>query len=227
MRGADLSPIERYLTFSSYYTPDELDALLAPELASSIGQYDPLALHRAYLGRDTGGDELNRILYLDAKTFLPCLNLTYTDKMAMAASVEVRVPLLDDELVELASRIPSRLKLKHWRRKYIFKRSQEGVLPKDIVWRPKAGFGAPIRAWIDKDLAPLIDDLLSETTLRRRGLVDPVAVARMRADNAAGRADYALQIYALLNLELWMQTFTDRSWRFDDVTTQPKISTRA
>jgi asparagine synthase (glutamine-hydrolysing) len=136
----------------------------------------------------------------------------------MAASVEVRVPLLDDELVALAARIPSDLKLKGWRRKYIFKRSQEAVLPRDIVWRRKAGFGAPIRSWLVNELAPLVDDLLSESTLASRGLVEPAAVARLRADNAAGRGDYSLQLYALLSLELWLRTFVDRSWRFEYVT---------
>jgi asparagine synthase (glutamine-hydrolysing) len=136
--------------------------------------------------------------------------------MAMAASVEVRVPLLDDDLVALAARLPSELKLKWWRRKYIFKRSQEDRLPRDVVWRRKAGFGAPIRSWLVGDLAPLVDDLLSEETLRRRGLVDPAHVARMRAENAAGRADYILQLYALLSLELWSRTFLDRSWSFSE-----------
>ena len=215
MRGVGRPPLERYLAFSSYYTTAELRTLLVPGLARELDDYDPLAVHRSYLERTAGADELSRLLYLDAKTFLPCLNLTYTDKMGMAASVEVRVPLLDDELVALASRIPSRLKLQKWRRKYVFKRSQEGVLPREVVWRRKAGFGAPIRAWLEKDLAPLVDDLLSEGALRRRGLVEPAAVERLRADNAAGRADNSLQLYALLSLELWFQTFLDRPWRFD------------
>jgi asparagine synthase (glutamine-hydrolysing) len=221
LRAAGRSPAEQYLSFSSYYARNELHDLLAPELRTELDAYDPLAKHRGYLQRATGGDELNRLLYLDAKTFLPCLNLTYTDKMSMAASVEVRVPLLDDELVALAARIPSGLKLKGWRRKYIFKRSQEGRLPRDVIWRRKAGFGAPIRAWLDRDLRPLLDDLLSEETLRRRGLVDPAAVARLRSENAAGRADYSLQIYALLSLELWSQTFLDRPWRFDEHAGRP------
>ena len=212
LRGAGKPPFERYLTFSSYYTTTELGDVLQPDVARELGAYDPFATHRAYLERETGGDELARLLYVDAKTFLPCLNLTYTDKMAMAASVEVRVPLLDDELVALAACIPSDLKLNGWRRKYVFKRSQEGILPRDIIWRRKAGFGAPIRSWLVQNLAPLVDDLLSEETLRRRGLVRPEIVARLRADNAAGRADNSLQLYALLSLELWLQTFIDSSW---------------
>jgi asparagine synthase (glutamine-hydrolysing) len=225
MRGAGLPPIERYLAFTSYYAATELDDLLSSEVRGELDGYDALATHRVYLDRAQDADALSRLLYLDAKTFLPCLNLTYTDKMAMAASVEVRVPLLDDDLVELAARIPSNLKLKGLRRKYIFKRSQEGTLPGDIVWRRKAGFGAPIRAWLEQDLAPLVDDLLSESTLRRRGLINPRSVARLRADNAAGRADNSLQLYALLSLELWFQTFLDRTWRFENLPAEPAVGT--
>lgn len=217
MRGARLSPLERYLSFSSYYSACELQALLTPELRAALGNHDPLARHRAYLDATAGLDELSRLLYLDHKTFLPCLNLTYTDKMSMAASVEVRVPLLDDELVALAARIPSSLKLHGTKRKYVFKKSQEHVLPRDIVWRRKAGFGAPVRAWLGAELAPMVADLLSETTVSRRGLVEPRAVRRLMDDNASGRADNSLQLYALLALELWHQTFVDRPWTFDSL----------
>jgi asparagine synthase (glutamine-hydrolysing) len=215
MRGAGRPPLERYLAFSSYYTTTELREILAADLRPTLVGYDPLAIHRDYLERDTGGDELSRLLYLDTKTFLPCLNLTYTDKLAMAASVEVRVPLLDDELIALAARIPSNLKLRGIRRKYIFKRSQEGTLPRDIVWRRKAGFGAPIRAWLARDLSPLSEELLSDDVVRARGLVDPATVRRLRTDNASGRADNSLQLYALLTLELWCRTFLDTPWTFD------------
>jgi asparagine synthase (glutamine-hydrolysing) len=215
MRGASLPPLERYLSFSSYYTTSELQSLVTPELGTVLGDYDPLARHRAYLDAASGVDELSRLLYLDAKTFLPCLNLTYTDKMSMAASVEVRVPLLDDELVALAARIPSSLKLHGARRKYVFKKSQERVLPRKVVWRRKAGFGAPVRAWLSGDLAPMVADLLSEGTVSRRGLVDPGAVRRLIEENNSGYADRSLQLYALLNLELWHQTFVDRPWTFD------------
>jgi asparagine synthase (glutamine-hydrolysing) len=210
-----MEPLESYLSFSSYYSEPELRELLVSGIVD--GDYDPLALHRSYLLSDRGGDDLSRLLYLDAKTFLPCLNLSYTDKMAMAASVEVRVPLLDDELVALAARIPSGLKLRAWRRKYIFKRSQEGILPRKIIWRRKAGFGAPLRSWLVGELAPVVEDLLSEQTLKSRGFFDPAVVARMRAQNAAGTADNSLRLYALLSLELWCRTFLDRSWSFDPI----------
>jgi asparagine synthase (glutamine-hydrolysing) len=176
------------------------------------------------LQRERSRDELSQLLYLDTMTFLPCLNLTYTDKMGMAASVEVRVPLLDDDLVALAARIPSNLKIKRLRRKYIFKRSQEEVLPREIVWRRKAGFGAPIRSWLEKDLAPLVDDLLSDETLRARGLLRPEVVRRMRNENVAGAGDYSLRLYALLSLELWHRTFVDRTWSFESLDAQQAVA---
>ena len=146
---------------------------------------------------------------MEIKTFLPCLNLTYTDKMGMAASTEVRVPLLDDRVVELAGRIPPELKLRRLTRKYLFKKSMEGTLPHNIVHRPKAGFGAPVRSWLVGDLKPMIDDMLSPAAVSARGLFDPAEVQRLIQVNAKGGADYALRLWALLTIELWQQTFLD------------------
>jgi asparagine synthase (glutamine-hydrolysing) len=214
-RATGLSPLERYLSFSSYYDRAELTDVLAAPLRESLDGYEPLTRHRGYLYDDVGGDELSRLLYLDSKTFLPCLNLTYTDKLSMAASVEVRVPLLDDALVDLARRIPSELKLRGWRRKYILKKSQETRLPRDVIWRRKAGFGAPVRSWLQKDLKPLVDDLLSPQAIKHRGLLDSREVDRIISATASGSADFTMRIYALLTLELWCQTFMDRSWSWD------------
>ena len=215
LRGAGLEPMERYLSYLTYYPDDEMRSVLSDEVRREVAGHDPRARHREHVAAAAGYDELAQLLYVDAKTFLPNLNLTYTDKMSMAASVEVRVPLLDDEVVDLAARIPSGLKLRLHQRKYIFKRSQEGRIPKEIIWRPKAGFGAPVRSWLVKDLSPMMDDLLSETTMRERGLVNPQTVSRLRAENLSGHADYSLQVYTLLNLELWCRQWTDEPWTFE------------
>jgi asparagine synthase (glutamine-hydrolysing) len=207
--GLDRDPITRYLTYCSYYRPEQLSAVLAPAVRAELAGHDPVRRHRAYFDRVSDQHWLNQILYVDQKTFLPCLNLTYTDKMGMAASVEVRVPLLDDEVVELAGKIPPELKLRRLTRKYLFKKSMEGTLPRDIVHRPKAGFGAPVRSWLVGDLKPMIDDMLSPANVAARDLFDPVEVQRLIRANAAGQADYALQLWALVTLELWQQAFVD------------------
>ena len=208
--GVDADPTERYLTYCSYYRPDQLQRVLSRELRAGLADHDPFRHHRAHLDRVAGAHWLNRLLYLDQKTFLPCLNLTYTDKMSMAASTEVRVPLLDDEVVHLAGRIPPDLKLRRLTRKHILRKSMEPVLPREVINRPKAGFGAPIRSWLVGDLAPLLDDLLSPETVRRRGLLDAEEVQRIRRLNDERRGDYALQLWAFLTLELWHQAFLDR-----------------
>jgi asparagine synthase (glutamine-hydrolysing) len=210
MRGLDASSTaDRYLSFCSYYSRPELDALLNQDLRNELQSYDPFHRHRDYLRRVEDEHWLNQLLYLDIKTFLPCLNLTYTDKMSMAASTEVRVPLLDDELVKLSSRIPPDLKLRRLRRKYVLKRSQEGTLPRSVIWRPKAGFGAPVRSWLVGDLRPMVEEVLSPEAVGARGLLDPNEVRRLVKANDVGAEDNALRIWALLTLELWQREFLD------------------
>jgi len=207
MRGIDGSPLERYFVYSSYYQPSELARLLKPEVLD--GSDHPFSRHWAYAESVRDEHWLTQLLYIDTKTFLPSLNLAYTDKMSMAASTEVRVPLLDDELVGLASRIPPELKLHLMTRKYILKRSQNGTLPQGVIRRPKAGFGAPVRSWLVNDLKPMLDDLLSPESVRARGIFEQTEVKRLIEANTDGSEDNALRLWALLTLELWQRTYID------------------
>jgi len=150
------------------------------------------------------------LLYVDLKTFLPCLNLITTDKTSMAANLEVRVPFLNREMIKFTARMPPDLKLRGFKRKYILKRALEKLLPREVVWRKKAGFGAPIRSWLRGALRPLVDDLLSEETIRKRGLFRPAEVRRIVDANLSGHEDFNLQVFQLLNLELWQRQFLDK-----------------
>jgi asparagine synthase (glutamine-hydrolysing) len=208
-RSAALDFEERYMGFGTYFTDGAKRALYTDETRERVGGADAYYLHRRYFERCRNAAPLNRLLYVDMKTFLPCLNLDYTDRTSMAATLEVRVPLLNHELVELAARMPPRMKLRGLRRKYILKRAAETLLPRDVVWRKKAGFGAPVRSWLRGPLRPLVEELLSEETVRRRGLFRPSEVRRVVEANQSGREDYALQVLQLLTLEIWQRTFTD------------------
>jgi asparagine synthase (glutamine-hydrolysing) len=201
---------DRYLGFGTYFTGAAKIALYSGDTRNATKEFDAYKYHRKYFENVRHADPLNRLLYVDFKTFLPCLNLAYTDKTSMAANLEVRVPFLNVELVEMAARMPARFKLKGFRRKYILKRAAEKLLPKDIVWRKKAGFGAPIRSWLRGPLKPMVDDLLSNETITRRGLFDPPEVRRLIDANLSGREDLNLQVFQLLVLELWMQNFLDQ-----------------
>ena len=127
----------------------------------------------------------------------------------MAANLEVRVPFLNKELVDLSARIPSSLKIKGIKRKYILKKAVESLLPKEVIWRKKAGFSAPVRSWLRGSLSPMVEDLLSEKRVRERGIFDPKELRRIIDANASGREDLNLQVFQLLTFELWMQAFLD------------------
>jgi asparagine synthase (glutamine-hydrolysing) len=175
-RSAALDFEERYLGYGTYFTNEMKHRLYSEEWRSKTDSLDPYVTHRACFDRVATADPLNRLLYVDLKTFLPCLNLMTTDKTSMAANMEVRVPFLNREMIDMASRMPVNLKLRGLKRKYILKRALESVLPEEVVWRKKAGFGAPIRSWLRGPLRPLIDELLSEETINRRGIFQPKEV---------------------------------------------------
>lgn len=200
---------DRYLGFGTYFSNEAKTRLYTPALLEETANFDAYRHHRAYFERVSDADPLNRLLYVDFKTFLPCLNLAYTDKTSMAANLEVRVPFLNVELLDLTARMPPDLKLRGMKRKYILKRAAEQLLPHNVVWRKKAGFGAPIRSWLRGPLRPMVDDLLSEERVRRRGLFDAAVVRQIIERNLSGREDLNLQVFQLLVLELWMQQFLD------------------
>jgi asparagine synthase (glutamine-hydrolysing) len=208
-RSAALDFENRYLGYGTYFTDEAKQRLYTDELRIATREIDAYAAHRRYFGQVKDAAPLNRLLYVDLKTFLPCLNLMTTDKTSMAANLEVRVPFLNQEMLELTARMPPDLKLKGMKRKYILKQAAAKLLPREIAWRKKAGFGAPIRSWLRGALRPMVNDLLSEETIKRRGLFRPEEVRRIIDTNLSGREDYNLQVFQLLNLELWMRTFID------------------
>jgi len=152
---------------------------------------------------------LNRMLYLECKHFLPDHNLNYTDKMSMAAGVEVRVPLLDQDLVSLAARLPVQYKQKGVEGKWIFKKAMEGLLPHQIIYRPKTGFGVPLRSWLRGPLKEMVGDILSPESLRHRGWFNPRVVERLLRADQAGKVDVAYPLFAVLCIELWGRIFLD------------------
>ena len=208
-RSAGLDFEERYLGYGTYFTDESKQQLFSEELRAATGKLDAYAAHRRYFERVKNAAPINRLLYVDLKTFLPCLNLITTDKTSMAANLEVRVPFLNREMIEMAARMPPEFKLRGFKRKYILKRALEKVLPPDVIWRRKAGFGAPIRSWLRGPLRPMVDELLSVETVKGRGLFRPEEVRRIIDANLSGREDFNLQVFQLLNLELWHRQFID------------------
>jgi asparagine synthase (glutamine-hydrolysing) len=123
----------------------------------------------------------------------------------------VRVPFLDPDLVRLANALPVDFKIRGRETKWILKRALESRLPPSVLARAKAGFGAPLRRWLRRDLRELVDDTLSEKTLRNRGLFDPPSVTRLVADDRSGRIDGAYTVFGLMCVEIWCRRFLDQA----------------
>ncbi len=201
---ADALPFEdRYRRYMEVFGAEERAALLLGQ----GGAFDD-CIARAFAA-SAATDPLRRLMDVDLATQMPEDLLMLTDKMSMAVSLECRVPLLDQRLVDLAARMPGRHKVRGGDLKHAMKRALEGVLPESILRREKRGFGAPIGAWFRQELAPLVADLLSPATVGRRGLLDPEAVARTIADHEAQRADRTDHLLALVNLEIWARLYLD------------------
>ena len=198
---AELPEEPRYRRSYTLYDPDELAGLLNPDLRAQVDQV--IDGHRDIYTDNSLRDEVNRMCLADARLFLPGLNLAYTDRASMAASVEVRVPFVDPVVAQAAFAIPGRDKITNRQGKVALKRAAEKWLPHEIVYRPKASFGAPLRGWVRNDLQEIINDVLVRGELVGSGMIRADALDRLIQDERAGRADNAKQIWQLLTMELW------------------------
>jgi asparagine synthase (glutamine-hydrolysing) len=204
---------QRFLTFAeldeeaafrrSYtlFDSDELGALLDPALGSAID--DVFEAHARVYADTVLDDQVNRMCLADARLFMPGLNLTYTDRASMAASCEVRVPFVDPAVFEAAFALPGSEKIRGRTQKAALKDVARAWLPDAVIDRPKASFGAPLRAWVTYDLAAMIDDTLVRGELVGSGFISQEPLLRMVGEQRAGRRDWSKQLWELLTLETW------------------------
>ena len=213
-RSGSLPPEEGFLMNATYLDDGEKTLLYAPDLRKRLDDADPYTVHQAHFAEVGAADFVNRMLYLDVKTFMVSLNLTYTDKMSMATSLEVRVPFLDRELAGYAfTSVPPHWKVTNEdrpRTKHVLRKALRGMVPDEVLAARKAGFGAPHQRWLTEDLRGMVDDLLSEDQIRRRALFNPGSVRTLVREHREGRRDWSYQLWQLLTLELWQQAFLDR-----------------
>ena len=203
--GKEFAP--GHLGFISYVDEDELGGLLAP--CDDGRGPDPLGLLTEHLVGPPELDPLHRTLNLDMHTFLPAHNLLYADKTGMAHGIEVRVPFLDNDLVDFVATIPASLKVTPIHQKLVLKRALEGLLPREAIYRRKTAFGGPLRFWLRHHLRDMVRDLLSEPRVRRLGYFDPATVRTLIDAHESGRRDTGPLLFSLLTFALWHQTFIE------------------
>ncbi|MCW6038007.1 asparagine synthase (glutamine-hydrolyzing) [Spirulina subsalsa FACHB-351] len=211
-QGAALEGDARLVNYFRWVDRKDLIALYTPDFRAALGDSqaeEPMLDFLAELPPNT--HPIERLLALEQRFFLTDHNLTYTDKMSMAVGVEVRVPFLDLDLVEFASQIPPQYKQRGRQGKWVLKKAMEPYLPRDVIYRPKSGFGAPLRNWMRHELRELLADVLSEQSLKHRGLFDSSAVQQLINDNDQGTIDASYTLLSLICIELWCRQFVDQT----------------
>jgi asparagine synthase (glutamine-hydrolysing) len=210
-RYADTAPQERLAGYFLWIGQEAISPALSPMLRESLGSHRPVdRLRRSLDGLPPGVSRLNQMLHLERAHFLADHNLNYTDKMAMAAGVEVRVPFLDPDLVAFSERLADDLKIRGRESKYVLRRSLRGVLPDDILDRPKTGFGLPLRRLIHGAYGARLRELARSGRLDQTGLFDGAGAVGLLEADRRGEIDAAYPLLGILCLESWLRQFAGR-----------------
>jgi asparagine synthase (glutamine-hydrolysing) len=206
--AAELPVARRYTRWVSYFTAAQKQRLYTPEYQKRLAGRDAEAwLSEEFEKSRDGAEPLDALLALDVRSYLPYDLLVKMDIATMACSLEARSPFLDHKVMEFAARLPSDYKIRHGTLKYLLKKAAASLLPPEVLYRRKMGFGVPIGAWLRGELRPLLEDVLLCASARTRAYFDPAALRQLVQAHAAGKQDYSHQLWALLWLELWHREF--------------------
>ncbi|GHB31357.1 asparagine synthase (glutamine-hydrolyzing) [Mongoliitalea lutea] len=199
---------DRFLNYFLWTSKSDASGnLFSQALKPTVKAIDPFNYHRSLLVNMGNRTLLDKMLLLERYTFLCDHNLNYSDKLSMAVGVEVRVPFLDNELVEFSESIPSLFKLKGTTTKFVLKKVAEKYLPKEVIYRPKTGFGSPIRQLIENDFQDMIQQRLNEKRLTEQGIFNPQEVQILLRDYLSGKREDGYIILSLLAIQSWLDQF--------------------
>src|SRR5207237_7885021 len=213
LRGVDAPPSLRHQSWIASFLPDEIAAVLHPDLRALARP--EVAFHQVLEEAAGAPGSMDEALRFYLTRYLADDILVKADRASMAASLELRAPYLDTAVVEFAMRLPWRTKVSLTRTKVLLKKALRGVVPDEILRRPKKGFGIPVAAWIRGPLRPLFEEMLSESALSDAGVFDAQAVRALLRTHLEGRADLRKPLWTLLMFQLWRkhhaQAFSLRS----------------
>jgi len=207
---------ERFLDGLSALRPFDRDgSFLTADFREAVRNYpDPLDLFRSYLDKAPARDPLSQLLYLDTRTYLTADILCKVDRMSMATSLEVRVPILDHVFLEWVTSLPAHWKMRRGKQKYIFKKLAERVgVPQEVLHRPKQGFALPLVHWMRREFKEDLGRLLLEPRTVQRGYLDPRAIRHLLDEHFRGLRDHSGILWRLLVFELWHRNFLEQSAR--------------
>jgi asparagine synthase (glutamine-hydrolysing) len=211
---------ERYVDGVSFLPAFEREmSLLSDEFRAQVsGIENPQNILFRYFEQAPADDPVSQMLYVDTKTYMTADILTKVDRMSMAASLEVRAPILDHVFVEWATGLPPEWKLRGRKQKYILTKLAERVgVPKEALYRRKQGFALPLVHWIRNELKDLLMTVLLEPRTMQRGYFNPEGVRRLLEEHFSGRRVHSQRIWRLLMFEMWhrnfLENFQSADWR--------------
>jgi asparagine synthase (glutamine-hydrolysing) len=206
-------PAARAAAWLQVFTPSMREELLLPAVREAVGDHDPTWQYPLFYNRERSDraplDHLNRLMYVDLKTWLADVYMEKVDKATMAASLEGRLPILDHRLVELAFQIPGRFKIRGRSTKRIFKKAVKDLLPPEVLRKPKHGFAVPTDPWFRGSLKSFVFDTLMDERTRSRGYFNNTYIEHLYRLHSGGKAVHDTALWLLLNFELWHRTYLD------------------
>jgi asparagine synthase (glutamine-hydrolysing) len=214
--GAGRPVEERYRGWIAMFSDEQLSEVVKPDLRAHMHDSELHGVFSAAFDRSAGKPLLHRLLELNFETYLPDDLLVKMDRMSMASSLETRSPLLDRALIEYTAKLPPHFKLKGMRLKRLLKETFADFLPKEILERPKHGFGVPMGAWFRGELAPMFRDVVVDSSARSHAYLDAGNVSALFDDHVSGAGEHGYRLWTLLNLELWLRRLDEpassRAW---------------
>ncbi|MDL1974320.1 MAG: asparagine synthase (glutamine-hydrolyzing) [Deltaproteobacteria bacterium] len=203
-RSAMMTPAEGFYVTNTFIADQQLNSLLSQNLKKQVNGYNPADHLIRYYNAANGPDHISKILYTDLKHYLPGDILVKVDRMSMANSLEVRAPLLDHKVIELAARIPSSLKLHRGQKKYILKNTFSRILPEDILTRKKHGFDVPLNSWFRRELKEMAKNSLFHNQ-RLQEFFQPQALKLIWNQHQSGKMSHGTLLWTLFIFSLWIE----------------------
>jgi asparagine synthase (glutamine-hydrolysing) len=213
LKGDGVSPEIRFFLWRGAFSVAEKEKLLNPDIRRELGRHNCYDDIDRYVEESGLTHSLERLLYLSMKLYLQDNNLVTVDRASMANGLEVRCPLLDQEVVEFVCRLPTKYKLKGFQAKYLLKKAAAGMLPKNIIHRQKKGFGIPLAKWLGTDLKEFMLDTLSEERIRRQGIFHYPYIKLLLDEQLAKTNDHREPLWTLLVFQRWYEDYIDNATR--------------
>ncbi len=209
LKAASLPKVERYLRWVGVVDRETKENLYSEQFKQDVWAHNSADILAQWFAKSNGNGIVDATMFTDQMTYLPNDLLVKVDIASMAVSLEARSPFLDHKVMEFAASLPESVKIRGTETKYLLKKAASRIVPPEVLYRKKMGFGVPLTHWFRGEMKEFLrDTLLSEKSFKR-GLFKPEVLTKMVNDHIAGKRDYVQQIWTLLMLELWFQRFID------------------